>query len=210
MNSDELKTILDQHKLWLADPATGKRANLIDADLIDANLYVANLSGANLTNANLRGANLSGANLSGANISRANLSGANLYGADLSDANLSGANLTNANLSGADLSDANLRGAIGLPLPAGHDPIALRASVAAQLRAHPELHDQSAWGDGSADPTCGTPCCVAGWACHLGGGDLGLTVPTAATLLLWADGKPMPSFDSDTTREEILLALESA
>jgi hypothetical protein len=42
------------------------------------------------------------------------------------------------------------------------DPSALRIAVADQIEQHPELHNQSKWGDGSANPSCGTPCCVAG------------------------------------------------
>lgn len=37
MNTDELKTILEQHKLWLEDEG-GARANLRDADLQGADL----------------------------------------------------------------------------------------------------------------------------------------------------------------------------
>src|SRR6185436_19241526 len=147
---------------------------------------------------NLRGANLYGANLYGANLSDADLRCADLYGANLSD----------ADLRYADLRCANLCGAKGLPLPANHDAKALRAAVASHIEAHPELHDQGSWGSGSDDPACGTPCCVAGWACHLGGGEQGLGVATAATLLLHVDGMLMPSFDADTSREEILAALK--
>ncbi len=98
--SEELKQVIADHALWLADPTTSKRANLSGAYLSGANLYGANLSGANLYGANLSGAYLSGANLSGANLSGANLSGANLYGANLYGANLSGANLSGAKLPG--------------------------------------------------------------------------------------------------------------
>jgi hypothetical protein len=89
------------------------------------------------------------------------------------------------------------------------DPRALRAAVAAQIQAHPETHDQVTWGTG--DPTaCGTPCCVAGWACRIGGGTYGLCVPTAATILLGAvEGLPIPSFDGYASREDILAALRS-
>ena len=76
MNKDNLKIILDNHVLWLADKANGDRANLSGADL-----SVANLIGANLSGANLIGANLIGADLSVADLSVANLSGANLRGA---------------------------------------------------------------------------------------------------------------------------------
>ena len=102
MNSKELRQILDDHRLWLANEG-GERANLSGADLPRANLYRANLSRANLPRANLYRADLYGANLSGAD----------LYGADLSRANLSEANLSEANLSRADLSGANLYRAVG-------------------------------------------------------------------------------------------------
>lgn len=75
MNANDLKTILEKHKMWLNDEDGGEMANLRWADLRWADL---------------RGADLSGADLSRANLSRANLSGANLSGADLSGANLSG------------------------------------------------------------------------------------------------------------------------
>jgi hypothetical protein len=99
-----------------------------------------------------------------------------------------------------------LREVLGRPAP---DARVLRSLVADQLEAHPELHDQAEWGDGSDDPHCGTGCCVAGWACHLGGGAGNLTVPTAATILLWVDGLPMPDFRADAPRESILAALRA-
>ena len=106
MISEELKSILDQHHLWIHDPLTGTKANLINADLRGANL-----SGANLRKAYLSGANLSKANLINADLSGAYLSGANLIRANLSKADLSEANLIRADLSGAYLSKADLRGA---------------------------------------------------------------------------------------------------
>ena len=63
MNADELKEILDQHKLWLNDSTKGKRANLRGANLSRADLSDVSLIGANLSFANLSGANLRGANL---------------------------------------------------------------------------------------------------------------------------------------------------
>jgi hypothetical protein len=89
----ELKEIVRLHGLWLADPATGSRANLSGADL----------SGADLVGANLVGANLRGASLTGADLRAANLIGANLTGANLTGAYLTGANLTGANSTGATL-----------------------------------------------------------------------------------------------------------
>ena len=73
IRNEELREILNQHKLWLENSNKGERANLSGADL----------SGAYLSGADLSGANLSGADLSGANLSRADLSGADLSRADL-------------------------------------------------------------------------------------------------------------------------------
>lgn len=78
MENEELKKILEQHKLWLDGDPDGKRANLYGA-----NLRGANLCGADLCGANLREANLCGANLCGADLYGAYLYGANLYGAKI-------------------------------------------------------------------------------------------------------------------------------
>jgi len=67
MSTDELKTILEQHKLWLEDNG-GERANLRGADLQGANLQGADLRWANLRGADLRWANLRGADLRWANL----------------------------------------------------------------------------------------------------------------------------------------------
>jgi len=56
MTADELKIVLENHKLWINGDPKGTRANLCGA----------NLRGANLGNANLYGADLYGANLCGA------------------------------------------------------------------------------------------------------------------------------------------------
>lgn len=106
MTKEELKRVLDKHKLWLAEDPAGVRANLSWA-----NLSGADLSGADLSWADLIGTNLSRANLSRADLSRANLSRADLSGANLSRADLGWADLSRANLSGVDLSGADLRGA---------------------------------------------------------------------------------------------------
>ena len=67
MKPSELKTILDQHRLWVeSSQKQGTRANLQGADLRGANLQCANLQGANLQGADLRGAYLRGADLRGA------------------------------------------------------------------------------------------------------------------------------------------------
>jgi hypothetical protein len=51
MTSEELKSKLDSHKLWLSGDESGCRANLSDANLSDADLSDANLSRANLSDA---------------------------------------------------------------------------------------------------------------------------------------------------------------
>ena len=95
----ELKTILEQHKLWL--DSNEKEGKL--ADLSYTNLYRADLSSVNLTDADLTRANLRFAVLR-----RANLTGAKLYGADLSGANLSDANLINSKLEYTNLTNTIL------------------------------------------------------------------------------------------------------
>jgi len=111
ITQDELKEILEQHKLWLNDNTKGCRANLSYAYLYNANLSNANLSYAYLHNARLSNANLQNANLHNANLSNAYLHKADLSHADLSNANLSYAYLSNANLSNANLSYAYLHNA---------------------------------------------------------------------------------------------------
>jgi uncharacterized protein YjbI with pentapeptide repeats len=94
MNTNEIKKVLDLHKLWLESNGNkGERANL----------RYANLRGANLRDANLRDADLRDADLTGANLRDADLTGANLYGANLLDADLRDADLRDADLEGADL-----------------------------------------------------------------------------------------------------------
>ena len=53
MTNTEIAAILKKHAAWVADAASGSRANLSEADLSRANLSRANLSGANLSGANL-------------------------------------------------------------------------------------------------------------------------------------------------------------
>ena len=132
MNKDELKSILEQHWLWVRGNGGngGKRANLRDADLKGANLPCANLPCANLRDANLRGADLPFANLRGAD-----LRGANLRDADLKGANLKGADLRDANLQGANLRGANLDYSF-LPLWCGSKDMIVDRRIAAQIAAH--------------------------------------------------------------------------
>ena len=76
-----LPKILASHAKWLADKATGNRADLSRADLSGTDLSRANLSRADLSRTDLSRADLSGADLSGADLSWADLSGADLVGA---------------------------------------------------------------------------------------------------------------------------------
>ena len=124
MNEDELKSMLEQHRLWL-DSNGGKRADLRYADLQYANLRGVDLQRADMRDANLRYANLRGADLQYADMQEANLRGANLRYANLRDANLRGANLRSANL---DYSC--------LPLWCGSKGMIVDRRIAAQIAAH--------------------------------------------------------------------------
>ncbi|HGJ5885066.1 pentapeptide repeat-containing protein [Arsenophonus nasoniae] len=69
MNNDELRKILDEHKVWVDSMGkSGRKANLSGANLIRADLQGANLQGADLWGADLQGADLQGANLQGADL----------------------------------------------------------------------------------------------------------------------------------------------
>ena len=97
MNNNEIRDVLEQHKLWRNNEG-GKKANLRGAYLRGADLQEADLRGANL-----RGAYLRGAYLRGADLQEANLRVADLRGADLQEAYLQEADLRGADLRGADL-----------------------------------------------------------------------------------------------------------
>ena len=104
INTTELKSILDQHHLWIETKGKqGVCADLGGADLRDANLRGANLCVANLTDADLTGADLTDTDLSGADLSGANLTGANLRFTTLRLTNLHDADLWRTNLKGAIL-----------------------------------------------------------------------------------------------------------
>ena len=134
MNTDELKSILEQHKLWL-DGDGGKRANLRGVDLQGVDLQGVDLQGANLQDANLRNANLQDANLRNANLQDANLQSANLQDANLQDANLRNANLQDANLRNANLQGADLDYSC-LPLWCGSKGMKVDKRIASQIAAH--------------------------------------------------------------------------
>ena len=84
ITSEQLRTTLANHSLWLADDPQGERADLRRADLRRANL----------TRATLRDADLRDADLASADLANATLINADLRDADLSDATLTNATLT--------------------------------------------------------------------------------------------------------------------
>ena len=61
MDDNELKKVLENHRLWIIGKKNGQRADLQDADLSGADLSGAKLFGANLFGAKLFGADLHGA-----------------------------------------------------------------------------------------------------------------------------------------------------
>ena len=118
ISTEELKTILENHRHWLAEDCASWEAmcaDLNDADLSGADLSRADLHYADLNDADLSYADLSYADLSREDLCNADLSYANLRGANLSGANLKGANLSRAAMKEAILSYADLRGAKNLP-----------------------------------------------------------------------------------------------
>ena len=115
MKAEELKKILELHKIWVEENpngvwienvSSGKKANLKNADLRQADLRNADLRYADLSGADLRYADLSGADLSEDTI----LSGANLNFAKLNNANMKFIDLRYARLIGAELNDVDLNG----------------------------------------------------------------------------------------------------
>ena len=119
ISKEELKTILEKHKLWLRQEDGGEKANLsgIDlrwSDLRGIDLRWSDLRGSDLRGSDLRGSNLSGSNLSWSNLSGIDLRGSDLRGSNLSGSDLSGSNLSWSNLSGIDLRWSNLSGSKGL------------------------------------------------------------------------------------------------
>lgn len=71
MNANDLKTILEKHKMWLNGEDGGERANMRGADMSGANMRGADMRGADMKGADLRGADLRGADLRRANLRRA-------------------------------------------------------------------------------------------------------------------------------------------
>ena len=109
ISKEELKTILEKHKLWLRQEDGGEKANLSGSDLSGSDLSGSDLSGSDLRWSNLSGSDLSGSDLRRSNLSGSNLSGSDLSWSDLSGSDLSGSDLRRSNLSGSNLSGSDLR-----------------------------------------------------------------------------------------------------
>jgi hypothetical protein len=83
MTEQEIKAILDKHKLWLDSKDGGEMANFRGADLRGADIRGADIRGADIRGADIRGADLRGAYLSEADLRGAYLSEAVLRGAKI-------------------------------------------------------------------------------------------------------------------------------
>ena len=193
----DIQKILTDHAKWLANPTTGRRANLDDAILVRANLDCANLDYANLAGASLVRASLAHANLAYANLYHANLAHANLAHASLAHANLYHANLAHANLEGAILDGVIFTGASlnRATLPDGVPVIGdIDAAILAAIGEDASGLDMKDW-------HCGTTHCRAGWAVTLAG-EAGEALEKrfdtgAAGALIYAasrPGMPVPNF----------------
>ncbi len=108
LNDLNLEAIVEEHKRWLLDVSTGRRADLSRRDLTGVDLRGKDLRDADLHNADLDRADLQECDLRGANLSDASLVSANLHGARLSNADLSHADLRNTNLTNVELENAEL------------------------------------------------------------------------------------------------------
>ena len=193
----DIQKILTDHAKWLANPTTGRRANLDDAILVRANLDCANLDYANLAGASLVRASLAHANLAYANLYHANLAHANLAHASLAHANLYHANLAHANLEGAILDGVIFTGASlnRATLPDGVPVIGdIDAAILAAIGEDASGLDMKDW-------HCGTTHCRAGWPVKLAG-EAGAKLERrfgtgAAGALIYAasrPGMPVPNF----------------
>ena len=105
LKQDEFEQIMADHKAWLQDRSTGKRADLSDIDFSNLDYREGEYK---ILGMDLSGMDFSYAIMSGANLMRANLSGANLSYAVLNQANLHNANLTGAIIEGTDFTSAKL------------------------------------------------------------------------------------------------------
>ncbi len=107
---EELKKVLDDHKLWIDNHSEGKRADLAYTDLSGMDLRGVDLFAADLFRASLENTDLRGAYMAGCTLEGANLKGANLISTDLEAANLGVTVLTDVKIS----ESTNLAGVTGL------------------------------------------------------------------------------------------------
>ena len=106
IEKDEFEHILEEHSKWLADPNTGKRA-----DLRNKNFSKWNLSGIDLSYADLNGSDFSFADMSGSNLAHASLQNAFLLNVNLSRANIDGADFCMVDMCHAELNGVKGKGA---------------------------------------------------------------------------------------------------
>ena len=111
LKKDEFEQIMADHKAWLQDRSTGKRADLSDIDFREDFMKGMDLSGMDFSYAIMYGACLMGADLTGANLSYALLHQAYLHNANLTGAIIEGTDFTNANLTMATLDECKGDGA---------------------------------------------------------------------------------------------------
>jgi len=108
LSPDQLKQIIDDHRVWLdSSGEKGTKADLSHAE-IEGALWRADLREADLSYASLRGVDMDHVQLQRANLRHADLTGASLWQANLRDADLRSASLRGAKLDHADLSGADL------------------------------------------------------------------------------------------------------
>lgn len=106
IEKDEFEHILEEHSKWLADPNTGKRA-----DLRNKNFSKWNLSGVDLSYADLDGSDFSFADMSSSNLTHASLQNAFLFNVNLSRANIESADFTMVDMCHAVLNGVKGKGA---------------------------------------------------------------------------------------------------
>lgn len=112
VDREMISRIISDHKAWLEDPNTGRRAYLRNMNLEKADLSGEDLSFADLTGACLKEAKLAGTKLKGAVLDEAYLSDADLTGADFCGAHLSHVNASHACFKKADMEQTILTGSV--------------------------------------------------------------------------------------------------
>ena len=106
-----LADILEEHKMWLANRAGGRRAELSNADLNWVDLHSVNLRGAMLDGARLTYSTISDCILSDASMERAILYKANITHSRIDSAVLRLATMDDCSITNTSMENANMDGA---------------------------------------------------------------------------------------------------